>query len=77
MKPYERFCAKKLLCERIFFSEMNVLSGICVRKIEKELRNSGFIINELQSQKFIEFRPPTFSILWGVIILNSLKKNDF
>ena len=60
---YRKYCAKG------FFSKIIIMESICLGKKAKKTRKLFFLINEWESEKVIEFRPPIFFNFRGVILL--------
>ena len=58
---YRKHCAKG------FFSKIIIMESICLGKKAKKTRKSFFLINEWESEKVIEFRPPLFFNFRGSI----------
>ena len=56
-------------CAKGFFSKMSILDNKWLLKIAKKMRKCVFLFNGLELERVIQFRPPLFSILEGVILL--------
>ena len=54
--PYPLYGPVSPSRQKGFFSEMNILSRICLRKIDKKSRKCDFLFDKPQLQKVIEFR---------------------
>ena len=56
-------------CAKGFFSEISILDNKWLLKIAKKMRKCVFLFTGLELEKVLEFRPPLFLILEGVILL--------